>query len=293
MWLRRRHGLRPGRTAERSTPTWPPSLTLKTLKSLNNLRLMHNINNRVWIRLYNNVQNWSSEFELDCPYNSVCAGVFHKGEWKLYPRDLKRLSVRRNESKTENYGFSTFLAQTTWKEAQHRLQMEFGRLATVKNQAERDYLAVNSADPVWLDPYGEGWCWSDGSNISFINWLDNQVEFLCSERRCAASLQTADGEGGWETHNCTEKFPFFCYCKLVNMQIVQVELEVGSGLDLNSAEIQEALLQYIKQRLKEKGMPVNTKLSWRKQADGQVFHKKRAEKRDSKKNKRNKKKDEF
>lgn len=43
-----------------------------------------------------------------------------------------------------------------------------------------------------------------------------------------------------------------------------------------------SLLQ-IGQRLKEKGLPANTKLSWSKQPDGKVFHK---EKNGKKKKKR-------
>ncbi|XP_063048675.1 uncharacterized protein LOC134442435 [Engraulis encrasicolus] len=68
-------------------------------------------------------------------------------------------------------------------------------------------------------------------------------------------------------------------------QIVRVEMEMASDLDVEDPDVQRSFLQQIEQRLKAKGLRA-VQLSWRKQPDGKVFHKK---KNDKKKEKR----DEF
>ncbi|XP_063042546.1 lymphocyte antigen 75-like [Engraulis encrasicolus] len=267
------------------------------VKSLNNLGLAHHINNTVWIGLYNNVHDWASEIvNLSTPEKtSVC---IYNGKWRSVGSSSDLMSyVCRNESQTENHGFNiNKIPPANWTEAQRLCQLSHMRLATMKNQAEIAYLGNTLGRvSVWVDPYGEGWSWSDSTKVSFINWLDNHEQFLRSEKRCAVSLQTATGRGrgGWVTKNCTEKFPFVCnhmYKSVTRMQDVRVELDVDSGLDINSEEVQQALLNQIKKRMEANGLPAGVKLSWRKQKDGQVFHKKKAEKRGSA---ARKKKDEF
>ncbi|XP_063055896.1 uncharacterized protein LOC134449716 [Engraulis encrasicolus] len=62
-------------------------------------------------------------------------------------------------------------------------------------------------------------------------------------------------------------------------QIVRVEMEMASDVDVEDPDVQEAFLQQIEQRMKDKGLTGNVQLSWRRQPDGKVFHKKK-EKRD-------------
>ncbi|KAE8277081.1 hypothetical protein D5F01_LYC25132 [Larimichthys crocea] len=51
-------------------------------------------------------------------------------------------------------------------------------------------------------------------------------------------------------------------------------LKKTSGQDLNDPAVNEQMLEQLRQRLKDHGVnPDDVKLSWRKQADGKVFHK--------------------
>ncbi|KAI7789356.1 putative L-selectin-like, partial [Triplophysa rosa] len=52
-------------------------------------------------------------------------------------------------------------------------------------------------------------------------------------------------------------------------QIVRVE--VKSGLNVNDAAVMETTLQWIKQKLKDRGIENDTRLTWRLQPDGNVF----------------------
>ncbi|KAE8277193.1 hypothetical protein D5F01_LYC24975 [Larimichthys crocea] len=62
-------------------------------------------------------------------------------------------------------------------------------------------------------------------------------------------------------------------------------LKKTSGQDLNDPAVNEQMLEQLRQRLKDHGVnPDDVKLSWRKQADGKVFHK--VEKKTEKKTKK-------
>ncbi|XP_041941060.1 integrin alpha-D-like isoform X1 [Alosa sapidissima] len=65
---------------------------------------------------------------------------------------------------------------------------------------------------------------------------------------------------------------------VMRRQIVRVELQVNLTFDLNNTVVQDEILNQIKLKLQEQGLPSNTKLSWIKQPDGQIFHKKYNEK---------------
>ncbi|KAM8755130.1 macrophage mannose receptor 1-like isoform 2-T2 [Acanthopagrus schlegelii] len=56
-------------------------------------------------------------------------------------------------------------------------------------------------------------------------------------------------------------------------QVIKVRLErKDSSLDLNDPAVMEQMLKEVQQRLKDQGVKGDVKLSWRKQADGKVFH---------------------
>ncbi|KAE8277489.1 hypothetical protein D5F01_LYC24568 [Larimichthys crocea] len=64
-------------------------------------------------------------------------------------------------------------------------------------------------------------------------------------------------------------------------------VEEDSGQDLNDPAVNEQMLEQLRQRLKDHGVnPDDVKLSWRKQADGKVFHKVEKKKKTEKKTKK-------
>ncbi|XP_063042955.1 C-type mannose receptor 2-like [Engraulis encrasicolus] len=65
-------------------------------------------------------------------------------------------------------------------------------------------------------------------------------------------------------------------------QLVRVEMEVSDDMDMEDPDLQKAFLQQIGARLKAKGVRGDVKLSWRKQPDGKVFHKKKNDKKKEK-----------
>ncbi|KAB5518315.1 hypothetical protein PHYPO_G00164300 [Pangasianodon hypophthalmus] len=52
-----------------------------------------------------------------------------------------------------------------------------------------------------------------------------------------------------------------------------MRMKVQSNQDVNDPAVKAAILQKIKQKLKELGIAKNTTVKWREQPDGMVFHK--------------------
>ncbi|XP_036959349.1 uncharacterized protein LOC119022498 [Acanthopagrus latus] len=74
-------------------------------------------------------------------------------------------------------------------------------------------------------------------------------------------------------------------------QVIKVRLvRKDSSLDLNNSDVMEQMLKEVQQRLKDQGVKGDVKLSWRKQADGKVFHE---EEEETKEKKTRRKRDEI
>nr|XP_023998626.1 calmegin-like [Salvelinus alpinus] len=47
----------------------------------------------------------------------------------------------------------------------------------------------------------------------------------------------------------------------------------NQNLNFSDPAVQDAILQEIRNKLKEQGLPADIKVTWKKQPDGKVFHK--------------------
>ncbi|KAF1391046.1 hypothetical protein PFLUV_G00064530 [Perca fluviatilis] len=80
--------------------------------------------------------------------------------------------------------------------------------------------------------------------------------------------------GDWEGWPCDMERAFICYGPVVfPKKVLKVKFENKKNLDLKDPAVMEAMLKQLKQKLRAQGLDHNIKLSWRKQADGNVFHK--------------------
>ncbi|XP_014061972.1 macrophage mannose receptor 1 [Salmo salar] len=61
-------------------------------------------------------------------------------------------------------------------------------------------------------------------------------------------------------------------------QVVRVKMtQRDQHLNLRDPSVQDAILQEIRNKLKDQGLPADTKVTWKKQPDGKVFHKEEEE----------------
>ncbi|KAF1391051.1 hypothetical protein PFLUV_G00064580 [Perca fluviatilis] len=185
----------------------------------------------------------------------------------------------------------TFIIVTkalTWTQAQSYCRDNHTDLASVRNMAENQKVLVKIAglDYVWIGLFRDSWKWSDGSNSSFSFWKTRQPDD--NNETCVAA--DFSQSGAWEDWPCDMERAFICYGPVVttSKKVLKVKFENKNNVDLNDPAVMEAMLKQLKQKLRAQGLDHNIKLSWRKQADGKVFHKE-----DKKTNKRRRKREEL
>lgn len=139
------------------------------------------------------------------------------------------------------------------------------QLAT-KKTLESKGLLVNNDKGIWVNLHEGEWMWSDGARLSFTRWQSNMPPSRLNES-CAALHN-----GGWETQDCTKRFPFFCHNMTMRKRLVRVKLEINSENYKTNATFQQALLDEIRLKLEEKMPTLITNITWMQEANGQIFY---------------------
>ncbi|XP_036439286.1 C-type lectin lectoxin-Thr1-like [Colossoma macropomum] len=152
-------------------------------------------------------------------------------------------------------------------------------LASISSSTEnRDAQAyLPAAITAWIGLSRNAWTWSDKSQSTFRNWLNEEPTKL--GKNCA--LIDTDLQSRWVEESCSETLPFLCYTDdeqttgsiTGKRQILSVELR--SDHNVNDPAVKESILEMILQELKQHGMAENTTLTWRLQPDGNIFQKKK------------------
>ncbi|XP_064183475.1 lymphocyte antigen 75 [Anguilla rostrata] len=100
----------------------------------------------------------------------------------------------------------------SWQEARASCHSQGGDLLSITSAAELD-LVSNGDDPdqVWIGlnqlDMAQGWQWSDGSPLAFVNWNEGMTNFSILKESDCAVMTT---KGLWEKAACTQKLPFIC-----------------------------------------------------------------------------------
>ncbi|XP_061590754.1 macrophage mannose receptor 1-like [Cololabis saira] len=244
-----------------------------------------------WMGLYENVNSWrwsmsdadfypegEAEFRDWGPGqpNNLgnaerCTSMRYTGEWHDYSCDSPLQAVCADVTGAT----ATFVLtedNLTWPEAQRFCRNNHKDLASVRNKTENEMIhGLIPADRyIWIGLYREDWNWTDGSKLSFNYWAPGEPSG--GDESCAVTNFT--NSGLWEDWNCNREASFICNVAPPKHVVkVKVKVKGSSGLDLNDPVVMERALEQLKQKLKEKGVNSDIKLSWRKQSDGKVFHK--------------------
>ncbi|XP_067449644.1 macrophage mannose receptor 1-like isoform X2 [Thunnus thynnus] len=110
-------------------------------------------------------------------------------------------------------------------------------------------------------------CYKAGEDVEAGHPQDNAT-IPATSLQPWTTTQTPDFPSRQESTKTPEKKP-----TPASKYVVRVSLKKNSALDLNDPAVMENILKQLKQRLKQKGVNGDVKLSWRKQSDGKVFHK--------------------
>ncbi|XP_035864264.1 C-type mannose receptor 2-like [Sander lucioperca] len=287
---------------------------MEVMKILNNTANLDNMfysNNsyRAWIGLSRGSWRWSlsntsfykpgeMEFRRWAPgqpnagdSGNVCTVMYSTGLWYDYDCSDSRIYPICADVRGSDVTFVSIKTSMTWTQAQSYCRAHHTDLASVRNMTENQKIQVILPGVYsiwgWIGLFRDSWKWSDGSTSSFSFWKNGQPDN--NYETCVAADFSQSGT--WEDWPCDLKRAFICYGPVVSKKVVKVKFEnknINDNLDLNDPAVMEAMLKQLKQKLRDQGRDDNIKLSWRKQADGKVFHKE-----DKKTNKRRRKRDEL
>ncbi|CAK6981579.1 macrophage mannose receptor 1-like [Scomber scombrus] len=219
--------------------------------------------------------NWANNEPNNDGNGQYCTLMFGDGKWYDADCALTRQAVCSSVTGSD-VKFILILRPMSWTEAQNYCRANYTDLATVRNEVENQEVKnLTGGEIVWIGLFSGSWTWSDGSKSSFRYWASGVPNNNDGKEDCVAI--NFDSSGRWQDWICARDKPFICYKEIVHK--MRVSVKMNSALDPNNPEVMEEVLKQLKQRLKEKGVNEDVKLSWKKQPDGKVFHEEKKKKK--------------
>ncbi|XP_031441106.1 neurocan core protein-like [Clupea harengus] len=254
-------------------------------------------------------RNWNS-YQPDGTNNN-CTVMKGNGIWHNRRCDETKPFVCY-DGRNSKHPYVLVTVVKNWADAQKYCREKHTDLASVRNETENNQIQtiLGSYTEAWIGLFRDAWEWSDNSTSSFRHWDTGEPNYIESEKCTQLYLN-----GRWNNYNCDLPGPFICFegtttttsattmtpeltthtSQVRRKQIVRVEFQVNSSLPLSDAEFQERLMDQIRKKLQDGGLPADAKLTWKKQPDGRIFHKKneKKEKKERRRRRKRKSKDEF
>ncbi|XP_073786915.1 macrophage mannose receptor 1-like [Danio rerio] len=257
--------------------------TVDTVEDVN--RLINTVdagyNGSVWIGLKRATQKrwvWSDGDDTIAQYKDWGPGEPVSGNDCVY---LNRTWLTANCSDLKssiciNAGgyYAIILLDKNWSEAQTYCRQNFADMVTIRNSVEETTVIniVIKYTPFWIGLFRDSWEWSDKWNRSFRYWAAGQPTQSAGSVDCVG--MTRNDSGQWAPYSCDLQQPFICYGddKLIRKQTVRLKLSCNGNCKLHDSSLQTAILNQVTKRLKSMELESNSKISWIKGNNGEVFH---------------------
>ncbi|XP_061576473.1 secretory phospholipase A2 receptor-like isoform X1 [Cololabis saira] len=223
--------------------------------------------------------DWRSGFPIFHSCRWFCVYIVwssssYSSSWGDYPCQ-SRIRFLCYKGSQQNPEYVYVNEAMNWSSAQSYCRENFIDLAIMRNDAEREAAQreIPDAYGVWMGLYRDPtFNWSDGSTFLFENCeaADNPLNSM--RVICGVSSSSS---GQWKFRSCETRLPFVCYSydtPGVKKTVVKVKVKVDGSVDLKDPAVQEQLLKQLQDKLKKDGVDGVT-LKWKKQKDGEVFHK--------------------
>ncbi|XP_047665058.1 lymphocyte antigen 75-like [Tachysurus fulvidraco] len=234
-----------------------------------------------WIGLYNDIKSWRWSFE-NAPLGSLsywdsnqpdnhngneeCA-LTNQGKWDDKPCTEDHEFICFHDTVSDSR-YIYVPQKKKWHDAQSYCRKLFTDLASVRDSSEYSIITKIASGDLWFGLFRDSWKWIDKANVYSIPWKQGQPDNNQKNDNCGYLLQNQVEDG-----LCSTKMSFFCY-SVITGQKQTIRVKIRSEQDVNDSEVNGAILEKIKGKLKENGMGENVTVTWRKQKDGKVFKKK-------------------
>ncbi|XP_029615646.1 macrophage mannose receptor 1-like [Salmo trutta] len=232
-------------------------------------------------RFYREGETEFRNWDTGTPQNGNCALKSKAGLWNNTSCDDQHHFICYDGKQGTNLTYVLIQENKTWIDAQSYCRQHHTDLVSVRNQTENteiDQKISLRGLPVWIGLFLDSWIWSDQSDSSFRNWWPGHPS---TDQSCNCTLMFSE-KTEWINDLCDNTNYFICYDPAVEnpekpqlkRQVVRMKMTPkDQNLNLSDPAVQDAILQEIRNKLKEQGLPADTKVTWKKQPDGKVFHK--------------------
>ncbi|KAF4117742.1 hypothetical protein G5714_002295 [Onychostoma macrolepis] len=261
---------------------------LATVDSMDDVNRLLNVvdagySGSVWIGLKNGTQKrwvWSNgENTISQNYNFAsgqpngdgdCAAIYY-GVWHDAPCHLNHYFLCYGNS-----GYILVQSRKTWSDAQSYCRQHYTDLPTIHNFTENNQInnkinqLILSGYYIWIGLFVDSWGWSDQWDLTFRHWVEGQSSLSSGTGNCAGMSRSNSGR--WSQYSCNLQKPFICYGDGMRKQIVRLKVTCKGKCALNDHSLQTAILNEISEKLKNMRLESDSKISWRKGEDGEVFH---------------------
>ncbi|XP_026062977.1 C-type mannose receptor 2-like [Carassius auratus] len=170
----------------------------------------------------------------------------------------------------DSTGFMITKTAVSWRDAQSYCRQHHTDLASISSPEQQNLISDKSS--LWIGLFLDSWEWSDQKSLSFRHWEADQPSQSSGSGDCVAMSRKESGK--WARYSCDLQQPFICYGddKLIRKQIAKLKFSCTGKCTLSDPSLQMAILNELSQKLKSMGLESDRKLSWRKNEDGEVFH---------------------
>ncbi|XP_064795217.1 macrophage mannose receptor 1-like [Oncorhynchus masou masou] len=236
-------------------------------------------------RFYREGETEFRNWDTGTPQNGNCALMSPAGLWNNASCDDQHHFICYDGKQDTNLTYVLIQENRTWIYAQRYCRQHHTDLVSVRNQTENTEIEKKISPrglPVWIGLFQDSWRWSDQSDSSFRNWLPRYsiIKHTTALWRYNCTLNYSDLK--WINLPCDVTNPFICYGPAVETpekpqlkrHVVRMKMTPkDQNLNFSDPAVQDSILQDIRNKLKEQGLPADTKVTWKKQPDGKVFHK--------------------
>ncbi|XP_058240175.1 macrophage mannose receptor 1-like isoform X2 [Hemibagrus wyckioides] len=216
--------------------------------------------------------SWNSGQPNNALSIEACVMLSTSGKWFDTYCKFLRAFICYNDSFSGADKFIGIKSLVTWPEAQAYCRTYHTDLASSLNSSDQIILTQirNIQGDSWVGLYRDTWKWSDGTTNLKFAWATGQPDN--SERIMGSCGSVNNGFFGDEP--CTNLHYFFCHT--IPPMRTYIKLQLKSNGNVFDPALQSSILELIKQKLEQRGMLEATKVTWRVQPDGNIFHKKKA-----------------